>query len=96
MAPAAPVSPPNRHCACLIESCAQVAPPPAEEEDDEDERFEVVAVVGQTGEGYATMPKGYGEAGFVNEDCFRDGGEGVFAKTGEVCLAASTNREGGV
>ena len=93
MAPAAPVSPPHRHCACLIESCAQVTPPPAEEEDDEDERFEIVAVVGQTDAGYETGFKGYAEPEVVNEDCFRDGGEKVFDGSAQVLRAKDWHEE---
>lgn len=91
MAPAAPVSPPHRHCACLIESCAQVTPPPTEEEDDE--RFEIVAVVAQTDEGYATIFKGYAEPEVVSEDCFRDGGEKVFDGSAQVLRAKDWHEE---
>ena len=91
MAPADPVSPPHRHCACLIESCAQVTPPPAEEEDED--RFEIVEVVGQTDAGYATMFKGYDEPEFVTADCFRDGGEKVFDGSAQVIRAKDWHEE---
>ena len=93
MAPAAPVSPPYRHCVCLIESCAQVTPPPAEEEEDEDERFEIVAVVAQTDRGYETSFKGCAESEVVTADCFRDGGEKTFQTSAEKIRAKDWHDE---